>query len=80
MYIQSYAGTVDLRIPAHEAYESCFVIVDRLAQGEMMTKIAKEYNVGNSTLTEEQIENSRISDHNGESVCLPKRTKDNASC
>ena len=40
----------------------------------MMTKIAKEYNVGNSTLTEEQIENSRISDHNGESVCLPKRT------
>ena len=30
--------------------ENKLTILDRLTQGEMMTKLAKEYNVGNSTL------------------------------
>ena len=35
-------------------------ILDRLAQGEMMTKLAKEYNVGNSTLTDLKKNESKI--------------------
>ena len=61
--------------------ENKLTILDRLAQGEMMTKLAKEYNVGNYSHRSEK-ERSRVFGTTMESlsVCLPKRMKDNVSC
>ena len=53
--------------------ENKLTILDRLAQGEMMTKLAKEYNIGNSTLTElkkkESIIREFVTAMEGLSVC-----------
>ena len=40
--------------------ENKLTILDRLAQGEIMTKLAKEYNIGNTTLTALEKNESKI--------------------